>query len=117
MSSGVSKSLPSNVLNNCYDHRRQSGSYRFLPARVTQISTQFSLVWPRVVHPAITLGQLSDGRRPSVSQSHLAGDEASFGAKEATIFSKRGSPRSGSQKGNSLSMPWLVGVPAPYVGA
>ena len=28
-----------------------------------------------------------------------------FGAREATIFSKRGSPRSGSQKGNSLSMP------------
>jgi hypothetical protein len=31
---------------------------------------------------------------------HLLG---SFGASEATIFSKRGSPRSGSQKGISLS--------------
>ena len=28
-----------------------------------------------------------------------------FGASEATIFSKRGSPRSGSQKGDSLSIP------------
>src|SRR5438552_6450009 len=37
----------------------------------------------------------------------------SFGAKEATIFSKRGSPRSGSQKGMSLSIPQLVMVPAP----
>jgi hypothetical protein len=30
---------------------------------------------------------------------------SAFGAREATICSKRGSPRSGSQKGNSLSMP------------
>src|SRR6184192_1307743 len=44
----------------------------------------------------------------STPKSHLAGDAASFGAKEATICSKRGSPRSGSQKGNSLSMPELV---------
>src|SRR5689334_13785215 len=28
-----------------------------------------------------------------------------FGASEATIFSKRGSPRSGSQKGNSFRYP------------
>jgi hypothetical protein len=41
-----------------------------------------------------------------VSAIHLAAAAAdSFGAREATIFSKRGSPRSGSQKGNSLSMP------------
>src|SRR5882724_5477042 len=36
---------------------------------------------------------------------HFVGEAASFGASEATIFSKRGSPRSGSHKGNSLSMP------------
>jgi hypothetical protein len=30
---------------------------------------------------------------------------ASFGAREATIFSKRGSPRSGSQNGNSFKAP------------
>ncbi len=29
--------------------------------------------------------------------------EAYFGASEATIFSKRGSPRSGSQKGSSFN--------------
>ena len=39
---------------------------------------------------------------PSVSESHLAGDEASFGAKEATICSKRRSPRSGVRKGEQL---------------
>jgi hypothetical protein len=30
---------------------------------------------------------------------------SSFGASEATIFSKRGSPRSGSQNGNSFNCP------------
>jgi hypothetical protein len=29
----------------------------------------------------------------------------SFGASDATIFSKRGSPRSGSQKGNNFNAP------------
>src|SRR5439155_8744108 len=36
-----------------------------------------------------------------------------FGANEATIFSKRGSPRSGSQTENSL----LLGNVGPFIGA
>ena len=36
---------------------------------------------------------------------HFVGEAASFGASEATIFSKRGSPRSGSQTGNSFKAP------------
>ena len=36
---------------------------------------------------------------------HLAAAADSFGAREAAIFSKRGSPRSGSQKGNNFSAP------------
>ena len=38
-----------------------------------------------------------------VTGSHYL--SAAFGASEATILSKRGSPRSGSQYGNSLSWP------------
>jgi hypothetical protein len=37
--------------------------------------------------------------------SHFVGEAASFGASEATIFSKRRSPRSGSQKGSSFRAP------------
>ena len=57
--------------------------------------------------------RVSDGHLINVAPLEL-GEEviglhwvevASFGANEATICSKRGSPRSGSQKGNSLSMP------------
>ena len=38
-------------------------------------------------------------------EPYLLSGTDSFGASEATIFSKRGSPRSGSQKGMSLSTP------------
>jgi len=37
--------------------------------------------------------------------SYLLFGAASFGASEATIFSKRGSPRSGSQKGSNFNAP------------
>jgi len=40
-----------------------------------------------------------------VAAIHLAAGADSFGAREATIFSKRGSPRSGSQKGSSFKAP------------
>jgi hypothetical protein len=36
---------------------------------------------------------------------YFVAEAASFGANEATIFSKRGSPRSGSQTGNSFKAP------------
>ena len=46
--------------------------------------------------------------RAHPSDPNAAGVSAtgySFGANEATIFSKRGSPRSGSQNGNSFKAP------------
>src|SRR5262249_43652893 len=69
--------------------------------------TNFSTVsvnWPRVVIRNRSM-HWKDGRRSSVSKSHFAGDAASFGASEATICSKRGSLRSGSQNGEKRRSP------------
>src|SRR5206468_5576879 len=54
------------------------------------------------------------GRVPDVADFNRVicgiSGEGYLAASEATIFSKRGSPRSGSQKGSSFNPPYVIGL-------
>jgi hypothetical protein len=53
---------------------------------------------------ALLQGEGGDDHKES-TKSKVEDRNGYLGASEATIFSKRGSPRSGSQKGSSFSAP------------